>query len=55
MISDHPQIGRERAELMPGIRSFAVLSWVIFYRIEGDAVEIARVVHGARDLDDLDY
>ena len=55
IISEHPQIGRERPELMPGLRSFVVLAWVIFCRIEGDAVLVVRVVHGARDLDELDY
>ncbi|MBX9843818.1 MAG: type II toxin-antitoxin system RelE/ParE family toxin [Xanthobacteraceae bacterium] len=54
-ISQHPELGRERPEIMPGLRSFAVMSWVVFYRIEDDSIIIARVLHGARDLDELDY
>jgi toxin ParE1/3/4 len=27
-ISEHPEMGRERFEIMPGLRSFAVMSWV---------------------------
>jgi len=53
-IAEHPKLGRERPEILPGLRSFAVLSWTVFYRIESDAVIIARVLHGARDLDELD-
>jgi len=54
-ISEHPGLGRERAEIMAGLRSFAVMSWVVFYRIENEAIVVARVLHGARDLDELDY
>ena len=55
LIAEHPQLGRERPEVLAGIRSLAVLSWVVCYRIESDTVVIARVLHGARDLDELDY
>lgn len=55
VIAAHPLIGRERSELSPGIRSFVVMSWVVFYRAQRDAIEILRVVHGARDLDAIDF
>ena len=32
LISTHPRMGRERRDILPGIRSFAVMSWIIFYR-----------------------
>jgi toxin ParE1/3/4 len=51
LLAKQPWIGRERPELRPGLRSFAVRSYVIFYRIIGDTVEIVSVVHGARDID----
>ena len=54
-IAEHPELGRERSEITEGLCSFAVVSWVIFYRIENESVVIARVLHGARDLDELDY
>lgn len=56
-IAEHPELGRERSEIMEGLRSFAVMSWVIFYRIDmnSESVIIARVLHGARDLDEFDY
>ena len=55
LIAEHPQIGRQRPEVMPGLRSFAIAPWVIFYRIEDEAVGIVRIIHGARDLDEVDY
>jgi toxin ParE1/3/4 len=55
MLALQPLIGRERPELSPGIRSFVVMSWVVFYRAQPGAVEIVRVVHGARDVDALEF
>ena len=49
----NPEMGQARPELAPGLRSFSVGNYVVFYRpIEG-GIEVARVVHGARDLDAL--
>jgi len=50
-LASMPGIGRPRPEFGAGLRSFAVASFVIFYRPLADGIEIARVVHGARDLD----
>ena len=48
-----PQIGRARRELSPRLRSFPVGRYIIFYRLIEKGVEIARVLHGARDLPPL--
>lgn len=53
MLADNPGMGRGRPELGHGIRSFPVSSYLIFYRETLDGVEIVRVVHGARDIEDL--
>lgn len=45
-----PEIGRLRPELAPGVRSTLVQPYVIFYRVEGDVVQILRIIHGKRDL-----
>lgn len=45
-----PEMGRERAELAPSLRSISEASYLIFYRIAGRDIEIVRVLHGARDL-----
>lgn len=46
----HPQTGRPRGELGPGLRSLVERPYIIFYRVEGGVVEVVAVVHGARDL-----
>ncbi len=50
-LTANPDIGRERPELIPGLRSFPVGQNVIFYCPMNDIVEIIRVIHGARDID----
>ena len=46
-----PDLGRSRDEIAPGLRSFPVSRYVIFYRPRPGGIELARVLHGARDLD----
>ena len=48
-----PRIGRARPELRADLRSFPYGAYLILYRIVADGVEIVRVVHAARNLDDL--
>jgi len=55
LISEHPEIGRERPEVGRELRSFATMSWVIFYRVDGEMIRIVRIAHGARDFDQLDF
>ena len=48
-----PQLGRRREELSSRLRSFPVGRYVIFYRPMENGIEIARVLHGARDFPPL--
>ena len=48
-----PQLGRRREELSSRLRSFPVGRYVIFYRPLENGIEIARVLHGARDFPPL--
>lgn len=45
-----PGIGRKRDDLAVGMRSSAVGDHLIFYRVEGEQLEILHVLHGRRDL-----
>lgn len=49
-LSEHPALGRQREELAPGLRSFPVGRYVIFYLRLPNGVDIVRVLHGARDI-----
>ena len=53
-ISTHPGMGQARSGFgVPGCRSFSVGNYVIFFReIEG-GIEVARVIHGNRDMRDI--
>jgi len=45
-----PMIGRSEEDYAPGLRSFPVGNYLIYYRpIEG-GIELARVLHTARDI-----
>jgi len=46
-----PGIGRPREEIAPGLRSIVIERYVLFYRVTTHAVEVLRILHGARDLD----
>ena len=49
-LSTLPFAGRSRDEFEAGLRSFPVENYIAFYRVRKDAVEIVRIIHGARDL-----
>lgn len=53
LIADTPAMGRERPELDGATRSFPVGNYVVFYRPAPDGILVLRVLHGARDIDDL--
>lgn len=44
----YPRLGRLRPEFGVDVRSLAVESYVIYYRVENELL-IARVLHGRRD------
>lgn len=57
LIGTQPDIGRMRRfrdRRLKGLRSFAIQGafrvHIIFYRVEGDAMLVFRVMHGMRDL-----
>jgi toxin ParE1/3/4 len=56
LLADHPKMGRERPELLPGIRSLPVGNYAIFFVEEqAEGVKIVRVLHGARNLESLEF
>lgn len=49
MLSRFPEMGTLREELVPGLRSFAVGNYVIYYFNQSERIRIERVLHGALD------
>jgi toxin ParE1/3/4 len=50
VLAVHPEMGRERPDLAAEIRSFPVHSYLVLYRVISGGIEVARVLHGARDI-----
>ena len=53
MLARHPQMGRRRDALGPGVRSFTVGDYLIFYLARNRDIVVVRVLSGYRDLDSL--
>jgi len=53
MLLDFPQSGTRRDELRRGLRTFPVGSYLVFYFIVEDGIEIVRVLHGRRDIESI--
>ena len=51
MLAQMPQGGRARDDLVPGLRSFPVGRYIIFYTPVPDGIVVARVMHSRRDID----
>lgn len=49
-IATFPQSGRLRSEIAESARSVSIGNYLVLYLETDDAVEIVRIVHGARDL-----
>ena len=53
MLARSPHLGRSREELGPGLRSFPVGDYLIFYLPSKTGIVVVRVLSGYRDLDKL--
>lgn len=52
LIEDQPFAGRARNEVRPGLRSFAAMPHIVFYRVVDDRPEIVRVLDGRQDIEE---
>ena len=52
-LASNPDMGPSQDKYRKGLRCFPVGNYIIFYRSIDDGIEIYRVLHGARHLDDL--
>jgi toxin ParE1/3/4 len=50
-----PRSGKPRPELMAGLRSAVVGSYLIFYLPIKDGIEVVRIIYGGRDLNMIDF
>lgn len=52
-IAQFPNLGRQRNEILPDLRSLPINNYLILYMVIGEEVEILRVISGYRDLSAL--
>ena len=53
-LATQPEMGELRKGFgVPGCRSFSVGNYVIFFKAVDDGIEVARIVHGSRDMQDI--
>jgi toxin ParE1/3/4 len=52
-IARFPFLGRAYSELLPSLRGIPLDSYVIFYMVTDDYIEIVRIVSGYQDLRSL--
>jgi len=53
LLARNLEIGQQRTELRQHLRSMSHGNYIVFFYPMKDGVEIASVVHGARDVDAL--
>jgi toxin ParE1/3/4 len=53
LVANFPNMGKSYSRLAPNLRGFVVEDYIIFYYPTPDGINIARVVSGYRDLDEL--
>lgn len=52
-VAQFPYSGRERPEIATAVRSEVVGRYLLPYRVNGEQVQLLRVIDGSRDLSDL--
>ena len=55
MLSEQPKAGRERPELAPGLRSFPVGNYLLFYLPLPKGIDLVRVLSGYMDIGADDF
>lgn len=53
LLGKNPNIGRRHDEIVVNLRSFPHKKYIIYYFEMENGVEIYRVLHGARDIENL--
>lgn len=50
LLAEYPEMAREREEFMPPVRIHPSGSHLVIYRLEGQGIEIIRILHAHRGL-----
>jgi toxin ParE1/3/4 len=55
LLANNPRLGRARPEIAPDARAWLVGRYLVLYREQNDGIEVVRVVHGARRVDQIKF
>jgi len=50
VLLDFPEAGRARDDLAPGLRALSVQEYLLFDRLTAEGLDLARILHGRRDI-----
>jgi len=53
LLGENPQLGQARPDISAKMRYFPVKNYLILYQEQPLGIEIIRVLHGSRDLQDI--
>jgi toxin ParE1/3/4 len=53
MLAQYPDMGKSRNDLASGLRSFPSKPYIVFYAKFSGGIEIIRIVHQSRNIEDL--
>jgi toxin ParE1/3/4 len=49
-LAQYPYFGRERNEICKGAKSFPVEKHIVFYQVNDNGIDVARILHQRMDL-----
>ena len=55
LLADNPRLGRPRPEIASEARAWIVGRYLVLYRAQDDGIEVVRVVHGAREIEQIEF
>lgn len=54
-LAETPGMGVSRSSLTDGLKCFPVGNYILFYRVQPNALEIVRVLSASRDVDNFSW
>jgi len=52
-LAQNSGLGRKRPDLLPDLRSFPIGNYVVFYQQIEDGIDVIRLLHGSRDIEEI--
>jgi toxin ParE1/3/4 len=55
LLAHNPRLGKARPEIAPDARAWIVGRYLVLYREQDEGIEVVRVVHGAREIEHIEF